>query len=131
MRALGNRAILRHFEPTRAAIRGGRSPCAETPEPIADGDCTDTFGEGTLNRFWLWRSGMETFSNVANQCHFGPRSAAVRDGRSPVPRRPSRSPTTSSSVHQTHDVPFSIQDARSISNAIGTVLILNEKSSIV
>jgi len=44
---------------------------SETSEPIAhdvtDGDCTNRFGEWVLNRFWVWRSGMKTFSNVANQ----------------------------------------------------------------
>jgi hypothetical protein len=41
MRALGNSAILRHFVPTHAAIRGGRSPAqgrpslSPTPPPTA------------------------------------------------------------------------------------------------
>jgi hypothetical protein len=52
---------------TRAKTR------SETSEPIAhdlaDGDCTNPFGERVLNRFRAWRSGMKTFSNVANQCH--------------------------------------------------------------
>jgi len=39
---------------------------------VADGDCTNLFGDRVLNRFWAWRSGMKTFSNVANQCHFVP-----------------------------------------------------------
>jgi len=34
---------------------------------IVAGNCTDPFGDGVLNRFWAWRSGMKTFSNVANQ----------------------------------------------------------------
>ena len=47
-----------------------RSPAARPDR--ADGDCTNPFGEGVLNRFWAWRSGMETFSKAANQCHFVP-----------------------------------------------------------
>jgi hypothetical protein len=39
---------------------------------LADGDCSYPFREGVLNRFWAWRSGMKTFSKVANQCHFVP-----------------------------------------------------------
>ena len=37
----------------------------------------------------------EPCRNVANQCQFVPTSAAIRCGRSPAQRRPSRSPTTS------------------------------------
>ncbi len=44
-------------------------PCSETPQPvahdIADGDCPYTFQPRVLNRFWVWRSAMGTFSNVA------------------------------------------------------------------
>jgi hypothetical protein len=72
MRTLGNGAVLRHFAPTRVAVRGRRSSRSETPEPIANGDCTYPFGDRVLNRFRAWRSGMKTFSKVANQCHFVP-----------------------------------------------------------
>jgi hypothetical protein len=33
---------------------------AETPEPIADGDCPNPFRTWVLKRFWPWRSGMKT-----------------------------------------------------------------------
>ncbi len=44
-------------------------PCSETPQQvahdIANGDCPYTFQPRVLNRFWVWRSAMGTFSNVA------------------------------------------------------------------
>jgi hypothetical protein len=62
--------------PTGAAIPRWAKLRSETPEPIvhavADGECSNPFRTWVLNHFWAWRSGMETFSNVANQCHFVP-----------------------------------------------------------
>jgi len=74
-------------------------PRSETPEPIAhdlaDGDCTNPFRTRVLNRFWAWRSGMKTFSNVANQCHLVPPHRSDPRWAKPAQRRPSRSPTPS------------------------------------
>ena len=59
---------------------------------LADGDCTNPFREGRLNRFWPWRSGMETFSKVANQCHFVPFPRS--DPRCAKPRSETPEPIT-------------------------------------
>jgi hypothetical protein len=70
-----------HFVPLGAAILWGRNPAQRRPIPslttFADGDCANPFREGLLNRLWTCRSGMKTFSNVANQCHFVPLGAAI------------------------------------------------------
>jgi hypothetical protein len=54
-------------DPGGSARATGRDPVVR-----ADGECTNPFGEGVLNGFRAWRSGMETFSKAANQCHFVP-----------------------------------------------------------
>jgi hypothetical protein len=43
-----------------------------SPKNLADGEWSYPFRDQVLNCFWAWRSGMKTFSKVANQCHFVP-----------------------------------------------------------
>jgi hypothetical protein len=37
-------------------------PCLENEQDVADGDWTNPVRDWGLNRFWTWRSAMETFS---------------------------------------------------------------------
>jgi hypothetical protein len=52
--------------------QGHFAPFCANPVVRAGGGCTYPFCDEVLNRFWAWRSGMETFSKAANQCHFVP-----------------------------------------------------------
>jgi hypothetical protein len=76
MKTFSNVANQCHLVPFPRSDPRCAKPRSEAPEPIAhdlvDGDCSNPFREETLNRFWAWRSGMETFSKAANQCHFVP-----------------------------------------------------------
>jgi hypothetical protein len=78
METFSNVANQCHFVPCPRSDPRRAKPRSETPEPIAqnlaDGDCTNPFRDRVLNRFWTWRSGMKTFSNVAwfnNACDLG------------------------------------------------------------
>jgi hypothetical protein len=84
----------------------GNSAVLGHPHAIADGECSYPFREERLKHFWPWRSGMETFSKAANQCHFVPFSRS--DPRCAKPRSETPKPI----IHDIIDHPGRPERAR-------------------